>query len=350
MRKSPGLPSASPPSASPPQATSVPRPSPNQSASYGSSPYDAAAERELLDLANRARAQAGAPPLQMDEGLTQAARAHSKEMAAHNQLSHQFSGEPGLTQRLAATSTLHMDQAGENVGYAASAAESHDGFMHSPPHRENLLDPAFNVAGFGVIHNGDMLFVTQDFGHSLPSYSDDKAQDDIADAVAKIRAKARLAPLKKVQADAVQTAACAMSKADALTHQFSAGRYILRYTSNTPAQLPMARKKPSTIPPRRCFQSGSVTAAPRLIPPGFTGLCWSSADRGRQFLAEIFVADGRFLLNFGHNLRNVPRGTYRHHGWTIQSRHDMQSQESKRPDKVAGVSVMTAQQAGPKDP
>jgi uncharacterized protein YkwD len=207
----------------------------------------------------------------MDEGLTQAARAHCKEMAAHNQLSHQFSGEPGLTQRVAATSSLHMDQAGENVGYAASAEESHDGFMRSPPHRENLLNPEFNVAGFGVIHSGDMLFVTQDFGHSLPSYSGDQAQNDIADAVAKVRAQARLAPLKNLQMAAAQTAACAMSKADALTHQFSAGRYILRYTSNSPGQLPNGSEKAINDPAATSFSVGVCYGRTTTYP---TGIYW----------------------------------------------------------------------------
>src|SRR5580698_3440838 len=54
------------------------------------SPYDAEAERQLLDLANQARAQAGVAPLQMDDGLTRAARIHAAEMAAQQQLSHQL--------------------------------------------------------------------------------------------------------------------------------------------------------------------------------------------------------------------------------------------------------------------
>src|SRR5271166_3659124 len=66
------------------------------------SPYDAEAERQLFDLANQARAQAGVAPLQMDEGLTQAARAHAAEMARQQQLSHQFADEPALAERLAA--------------------------------------------------------------------------------------------------------------------------------------------------------------------------------------------------------------------------------------------------------
>src|ERR1700732_2986158 len=61
-----------------------------QPSSNDSSPYDAGAERELFNLANQARAQAGAAPLQIDEGLTRAAREHAGAMARQQQLSHQF--------------------------------------------------------------------------------------------------------------------------------------------------------------------------------------------------------------------------------------------------------------------
>jgi uncharacterized protein YkwD len=181
---------------------------------------------------------------------------HSTEMATRNQLSHQFSSEPSLTQRLAANSTLHMDQVGENVGYAGSAEQSHDGFMHSPPHRENLLNPAFNVAGFGVVRSGNMLYVTQDFGHSLPTYSGDKAQEAVADAIAQTRAQAGLAPLKKVVMDAVQTAACAMSKADSLAGQPLTGRHIVRYTASSPSQLPNGLEKAINDPSATSFSLG----------------------------------------------------------------------------------------------
>src|SRR5262245_53643612 len=76
--------------------------------------YDAAAEQQLLELANDARAQAGAPPLSIDAGMMLAARAHADSMAQAHQLSHQLQGEPSLTSRLAATTELHMDRAGEN--------------------------------------------------------------------------------------------------------------------------------------------------------------------------------------------------------------------------------------------
>ena len=135
---------------------------PAQQPSPNNSSYDVEAERQLLILANQARAQAGVGRLQMDEGLTQAARAHAVEMAERQQLSHQFAGEPALAQRLAANCALHLDQAGENVAYAGSAQQAQESFMHSPPHRENLLNPAYNVAGFGVVRVG--IFVVRGAG------------------------------------------------------------------------------------------------------------------------------------------------------------------------------------------
>jgi uncharacterized protein YkwD len=57
------------------------------------SDYDSEAEQQLLDLANQSRAQAGAPRLTLDAGLSQAARVHAEAMFAARQLSHQFEGE-----------------------------------------------------------------------------------------------------------------------------------------------------------------------------------------------------------------------------------------------------------------
>jgi uncharacterized protein YkwD len=130
-----------------------------------SAPYDSQAERQLLDLTNHARAEAGLAPLQSDEGLARAARKHSALMVAQKRLSHDCPGEPALPQRLAATSTLQFSAEGENVGLAPSAAEVHRGFMNSPHHRENLLNPDYNVAGFAVVRSGNMIYVTEDFGH-----------------------------------------------------------------------------------------------------------------------------------------------------------------------------------------
>src|SRR5258708_4194950 len=113
------------------QLSSVYQPSPN---------YEPEAERQLLELANQAREQSGLRPLDFDQGLTLAARAHAADMAAQQQLSHQLPGEPSLSQRVASASSLHLDHVGENVAYAATADQAQETLMNSPRHRENLLN------------------------------------------------------------------------------------------------------------------------------------------------------------------------------------------------------------------
>jgi uncharacterized protein YkwD len=136
------------------------------SAALASSTEDFAAESELLDLANRSRRQASVPPLRMNPDLAKAARAHARLMIQQRQLSHQFDGEPSLLKRLHATG-VPLNSVGENVGYNASAEQVFDALMHSPPHRQNLLDPDFNTAGFAAFWSEGRLYVVQDFVRQL---------------------------------------------------------------------------------------------------------------------------------------------------------------------------------------
>lgn len=138
------------------------------SAAMPSSAEDTAAESALLDLANQSRRQAGLPPLRMDDSLRDAARAHARMMVSRQQLSHRFSGEPTLMERLLDTG-IRLDQVGENVAYHSSVEKAFSALMNSAPHRENLLDPHFNLAGFAAYWNDGRLYVVQDFAHSVPS-------------------------------------------------------------------------------------------------------------------------------------------------------------------------------------
>src|SRR5262249_35569695 len=115
--------------ATPEAADTAPRSSWQQVSPYDKPSYDAGAERELLDRANADRAQAGKPPLKMDDGLVKAARAHAAEMASRNAISHQFSGEAPLIQRISENSGLHLDREGENVAVASTADDAHQALM-----------------------------------------------------------------------------------------------------------------------------------------------------------------------------------------------------------------------------
>jgi hypothetical protein len=189
-------------------------------------------------------------------------------MAAQQQLSHQFAGEPSLAQRLAASCTLHLDQAGENVAYAGSVEQAQQTLMHSPPHRENLLNPAYNVAGFGVVRAGYSLYVAQDFGHSLPAYSPRQAGGLVSGSIARMRRDANLPRLQWMDSDAAQTAACSMARADSLKTAAPRGFYILRYTTAQPETLPDAAAKAIEDRAVHAFSVGTCYARTNSYPNG----------------------------------------------------------------------------------
>jgi len=210
---------------------------------YQPSPnFDAEAEQQLLQMANQARAQAGAPPLHLDEGLTLAARAHADVMAQQQQLSHQFDGEPSLPHRLATTSALHLDRAGENVALDLTPEQAHEHLMQSPPHRENLLDPAYDVAGFGVIRSAARLYVVEDFGHSLPAYTSGQTEDAIVEVVSRMRRSANLPVLRRQAESTLHDAVCSMAQQDRLgtraMHDLAQRYYVVSYTNMHPEVLP----------------------------------------------------------------------------------------------------------------
>jgi uncharacterized protein YkwD len=234
-----------------------------------SSAYDLQAERQLLEMANAERAHTGLAPLKMDDGLVRAARAHALQMASQNQLSHQFSGEPSLPQRLAASSPLHLEREGENVAMAANPDQAHQALMSSPPHRDNLLSPTFNVAGVGVFRSGHMLYVAQDFGSSLPSYSVRQAQELVSASVEQLRAQAKLPRLQRVENGSTQTSACAMAQADSLRATAPPpGAYMLRYTSMTPEALPSGISKVIAARGLHTYSAGTCYAKTQKYPSG----------------------------------------------------------------------------------
>jgi uncharacterized protein YkwD len=233
--------------------------------------YDVEAERQLLDMANAERARVGLAPLKMDDGLVRAARAHAAEMAAQNQLSHQFSGEPPLPQRLAASSPLHLESTGENVAMAGNPEQAHQALMASPPHRDNLLRPTFNVAGFGVSRSGHMIFVAQDFGSSLPSYTVQQAQELVSASVEQLRARAKMPRLQRIknESGSLQSSACAMAQADSISAAAPPpGAYMLRYTSMAPEALPSDISKVITARGLHTYSAGTCYAKTQKYPNG----------------------------------------------------------------------------------
>ena len=239
------------------------------------SDFDPQAEQVLLDLANQARAQAGAPRLTLDAGLCQAARAHAEAMLAARQLSHQFVGEPSLPQRLGTATRTQLDQEGENVALDFDAATGHEHLMLSPPHRANLLNPAYNVIGLGVVRSGDRLYIVQDFGHALPTYSVTEVKDRIAATVAQARHQASQPALARSDLPTADDAACSMAHADKLStapvHQLAQRYTVLTYTSLHPELLPVNADHALASHNLRSFSVGACYARTETYP---TGIYW----------------------------------------------------------------------------
>ena len=203
---------------------------------------DPDAEQELLDLANQSRRQAGLSPLRMDESLTDAARAHALLMVEKAQLQHQFPGEASLLQRIADVSPLRLDSAGENVAYHSSAEQAHDALMHSPPHRENLLDGGFNVAGIAAIWSHGHLYVVQDFAHEVPSHSTQETNKLVNQAIHDARHHADQPDLVQVQRPNLNESVCSLANENHLSARNLPGadhvRGAVTYTQSRPEILP----------------------------------------------------------------------------------------------------------------
>lgn len=222
-----------------------------------------------MDLANADRARAGLAPLKMDDGLVRAARAHAAEMASQHQLSHQFSGELALPQRISANSALHLERAGENVALATTADDAHQALMSSPPHRDNLLNASFNVAGFGVFRSGNRIYVAQDFGSSVATYSVKQAQELVATSVEQLRAQSHMPRLQRVEDRGMQSSACAMANSDSLTATAPPpGAYMLRYTSMTPETIPSQISKVIAQRGLHTYSAGACYARTQKYPNG----------------------------------------------------------------------------------
>ena len=236
------------------------------------SSYEVQAERDLLDRANQSRAEASLSPLKMDACLALAARRHAVVMAAREQLSHQFPDEAALSDRLTADCTLRLDGMAENVAYGTDAAGVHDGLMHSPHHRENLLHAAYNVAGIGVVRRGSTLYVVEDFGHSLPAFSAQGAVDLIAKSVQGTRADSSLPRLEQKDGSAAQSEACTLAQANSLRVPAPAQpgqvRYIVRYTTLEPQTLPSPAAKAIADPNLHAFTVGACFARNSTYPSG----------------------------------------------------------------------------------
>jgi uncharacterized protein YkwD len=141
--------------------------------------HPSADEKILLDATNRERAAAGLQSLKWDDSLAAAARDHASLMARENVLSHQLPGEPSLGQRVAQAGAKYAMVA-ENVAIGPNPEEIHDGWMHSPGHRRNILNAELTAIGIAVTRGTNGLFAVQDFSRQVANLSLAQQEEKVA--------------------------------------------------------------------------------------------------------------------------------------------------------------------------
>lgn len=114
---------------------------------------DQAAEAKMLDLINQERTSRGLRPLRLDPSIVPVARGHSRDMFEQSFFGHESSKGLSPFARLRQGEVRFLI-AGENLAYAPTVEQAHDGLMKSPGHRENILRPEFGRVGIGVIRGG----------------------------------------------------------------------------------------------------------------------------------------------------------------------------------------------------
>jgi uncharacterized protein YkwD len=127
-------------------------------------------ERQLFEALNRERAAQGLSTLQWDAALFKAARLHVLRMANLNMFEHQLPGESNLETRLAEAGA-RFGVIAENIAIGASPSTIHTGWMDSPGHRKNILDPRLTSVGIAAVRGQGGLFAVEDFSQSVPELS-----------------------------------------------------------------------------------------------------------------------------------------------------------------------------------
>jgi uncharacterized protein YkwD len=133
-------------------------------------------ERRIFQLTNDARRKNHLPSLDWDNNLAAKARAKSDDMLTKNYFSHTSPEGKTLKDRFQEekpASIRNISRIGENIYMGAKLDYSTDiktqarlivdGWMTSPGHRRNILDPNYTHLGVGVAAKGKMCYATQVF-------------------------------------------------------------------------------------------------------------------------------------------------------------------------------------------
>jgi uncharacterized protein YkwD len=233
---------------------------------FADAPLPSSPEQYLFAAANRERSSRGLQQLKQDPVLARVAAFHARQMAAHEDISHEFPGEPDLATR-AARAGVHFSLISENVASAPEPTEIHDMWMHSTGHRENLLDPDVNAAGISVVRRDGQFYAVEDFASIVQALSFSQQESTVATLMASsgITVANRLATQSADAAIKAARETCTMSTGYAGDRK---PWFVMRYTASTLVILPETLK--SRLSTGKYHQAVVGACSPTTASP-FTG-------------------------------------------------------------------------------
>jgi Cysteine-rich secretory protein family len=197
------------------------------------------AEQKIFNLLNQERTIEHLPALKWNGQAAVAARAHSRLLARHGEMSHQFEKEDPVPQRVAATGLRFTDSA-ENIAVADAPEEVHMALMLSPGHKANIMNARYNSVGIGVFEDKGRLWVTQDFAWATAVYNDIGFGTALISTFNRAREQKGIKPIDAHLDTHLSTLACS-AKGDvqniAAGINGTAGRVFL-FTLSEPTQMP----------------------------------------------------------------------------------------------------------------
>ncbi|MGE3808080.1 MAG: CAP domain-containing protein [Gemmataceae bacterium] len=120
--------------------------------------------QKILELTNKERAKEKLPPLKFNATLGKTAQGHSINMAKQLKLAHELDGK--TPQDRIKEAGYRYQTAGENcaVSFTLDLDKIVEGWMNSPPHRANILNPKYTEIGIALARSdkGD-YYATQVF-------------------------------------------------------------------------------------------------------------------------------------------------------------------------------------------
>ncbi|MEX0760457.1 MAG: CAP domain-containing protein, partial [Tistlia sp.] len=132
----------------------------------------AALRERALSLVNEARQVEGLAPLEAGDSLAAAAQKHAEDMALRDYYAHASPEGETVRDRFRTEGGSDWQLVAENIATCRRCEPPpdetrvqafHEGWMDSPPHRENILAPGLTRFGFGIAGTERQTYAVQTF-------------------------------------------------------------------------------------------------------------------------------------------------------------------------------------------